>query len=54
MHLADLVAALLFVGVVAYAIFGGADFGSGAWDLLAGDSRRGAALRTQGRPCNST
>ena len=40
-------AALLFVGVVAYAIFGGADFGSGMWDLLAGDARRGAHLRSQ-------
>ena len=40
-------AALLFVGVVVYAVFGGADFGSGIWDLLAGDAERGGALRTQ-------
>ena len=41
MNLADTAAALLFVGVVAYAVFGGADFGSGVWDLLAGDAERG-------------
>lgn len=40
------VAAALFVGVVAYALFGGADFGSGFYDLTAGGSRRGAELRT--------
>ncbi len=39
-------AAALFVGVVAYALFGGADFGSGFYDLTAGDARRGAELRT--------
>jgi cytochrome d ubiquinol oxidase subunit II len=47
MSVADLAAALLFVGVVAYALFGGADFGSGVWDLLAGDAERGGALRRQ-------
>ncbi len=40
-------AALLFLGVVAYAILGGADFGSGVWDLLAGNAREGAHLRSQ-------
>jgi len=43
----DLVAALLFVGVLAYSLFGGADFGSGVWDLLAGDAPVAPALRTQ-------
>lgn len=47
MNVADLAAALLFLGVVAYAILGGADFGSGVWDLLAGDARGGAHLRAQ-------
>ena len=47
MNLADLAAVLMFVGVVAYSIFGGADFGSGVWDLLAGDARRGGHLRAQ-------
>jgi cytochrome d ubiquinol oxidase subunit II len=45
--LADLVAAILFAGVVAYALFGGADFGTGIWDLTAGDARRGGALRAR-------
>jgi cytochrome d ubiquinol oxidase subunit II len=45
--LADLAAGLLFLGVVAYAILGGADFGSGIWDLLAGDAHEGAHLRSQ-------
>ncbi|WP_216656437.1 cytochrome d ubiquinol oxidase subunit II [Nocardioides marmotae] len=44
--LATTVAAALFVGVLAYAIFGGADFGSGFYDLTAGGSRKGAELRT--------
>ena len=30
------VAAVLLLAVVAYAIFGGADFGAGFWDLTAG------------------
>jgi cytochrome d ubiquinol oxidase subunit II len=46
-NLADVAAALLFLGVVAYAILGGADFGTGVWDLLAGDARSGAHLRSQ-------
>ncbi|MDW3213205.1 MAG: cytochrome d ubiquinol oxidase subunit II [Ilumatobacteraceae bacterium] len=47
MTIADVAAALLFLGVVAYAILGGADFGSGVWDLLAGGARDGAHLRSQ-------
>ncbi len=47
MNVADVAAALLFLGVVAYAILGGADFGSGVWDLFAGDAREGAHLRSQ-------
>jgi cytochrome d ubiquinol oxidase subunit II len=46
-NLADVAAALMFLGVIAYAILGGADFGSGVWDLFAGDARRGAHLRAQ-------
>ena len=34
-------AVILFIGVVAYAIFGGADFGAGFWDLSAGGTERG-------------
>ncbi len=47
MGLSDVIASLLFVGVVAYAIFGGADFGSGVWDLMAGDAKQGAHVRAQ-------
>ncbi|MGE3621546.1 MAG: cytochrome d ubiquinol oxidase subunit II [Acidimicrobiia bacterium] len=46
MSLVDVVAGLMFAGVVAYAVFAGADFGSGLWDLTAGDAERGAPLRT--------
>ncbi|GAB4004142.1 cytochrome d ubiquinol oxidase subunit II [Nocardioides ultimimeridianus] len=46
MSLEVVVAAALFVGVIAYAVLGGADFGSGFFDLIAGGSRRGAELRT--------
>ncbi|MEO5898760.1 MAG: cytochrome d ubiquinol oxidase subunit II, partial [Ilumatobacteraceae bacterium] len=45
MTAADTAAVLLWVGVVAYAIFGGADFGAGFWDLLAGGARRGERPR---------
>lgn len=46
MTLEAVVAAALFVGILAYAVFGGADFGSGFFDLFAGGARRGAELRT--------
>ncbi len=46
MTLAGTVAAVLFLGVVAYALFAGADFGSGVWDLTAGDAERGARVRS--------
>jgi cytochrome d ubiquinol oxidase subunit II len=39
-------AAALFIGVLAYALFGGADFGSGFFDLTAGRADRGAEMRT--------
>lgn len=45
MTLADGIAAVLWLGTMIYAIFGGADFGAGLWDLLAGGGRRGAAQR---------
>ncbi len=46
MTLPVVIAAALFVGVLAYALFGGADFGSGLFDLTAGGSAQGAELRT--------
>ncbi len=39
------VAAVLLLAVIAYAVFGGADFGAGFWDLFAGGDRRGAEPR---------
>jgi cytochrome bd ubiquinol oxidase subunit II len=39
------VAAILVVVIAAYALFGGADFGGGIWDLLAGGPQRGSAPR---------
>jgi cytochrome d ubiquinol oxidase subunit II len=44
--LATTVAAALFVGVLAYGILGGADFGSGFFDLTAGGRAAGGELRT--------
>ena len=38
-------AVVLFIGVIAYAVFGGADFGAGFWDLIAGGAERGAQPR---------
>ncbi|MGY1661718.1 cytochrome d ubiquinol oxidase subunit II [Geodermatophilus sp. SYSU D00705] len=45
MTLADAVLSVMFVGLIAYGIFGGADFGAGIWDLLAGGTRRGGPQR---------
>ncbi|HEX2175826.1 MAG TPA: cytochrome d ubiquinol oxidase subunit II [Nocardioidaceae bacterium] len=47
MTLAVAVAGAMFVGLVAYAVLGGADFGSGFYDLTAGGTTPGAELRTQ-------
>jgi cytochrome d ubiquinol oxidase subunit II len=38
-------AVVLFAGVIAYAVFGGADFGAGFWDLVAGGTDRGGRPR---------
>jgi len=40
MSLAELTAALLLLGLVAYTVLGGADFGAGFWDLTAGSAQR--------------
>ena len=45
MSLADLVAVVLLLAVTTYAIFGGADFGAGFWDLFAGGPLEGADRR---------
>jgi cytochrome bd ubiquinol oxidase subunit II len=41
----DLAAAILWIGATLYALFGGADFGAGLWDLVAGDAERGERPR---------
>jgi cytochrome d ubiquinol oxidase subunit II len=45
MSTADAVAAMLWTGVTAYAVFGGADFGAGFWSLVAGAGERGKRAR---------
>jgi cytochrome d ubiquinol oxidase subunit II len=45
MSLAAAVLAVMWVGLTAYALFAGADFGAGFWDLIAGGSERGAPQR---------
>jgi cytochrome d ubiquinol oxidase subunit II len=42
---ADTAGAILLAGITLYAVLGGADFGGGLWDLLAGGDRRGRAPR---------
>src|SRR6188472_2930205 len=36
---------LVLVGITAYAVLGGADFGGGFWDLTAGGDERGGHVR---------
>jgi cytochrome d ubiquinol oxidase subunit II len=38
-------AIILFIAIVGYSIFGGADFGAGFWDLTAGGAQRGEQPR---------
>lgn len=45
--LADTVLVIIWMGVTAYAIFGGADFGAGILDLFAGSADRGREMRSQ-------
>ena len=45
MTLAEVVLGIMFVGLIAYALFAGADFGAGIWDLLAGGTQGGARQR---------
>jgi cytochrome d ubiquinol oxidase subunit II len=42
---ADAVGGILLAAVTLYVVLGGADFGAGLWDLLAGGDRRGRAPR---------
>ena len=45
MTLAEAVLAVMWAGVTLYAVFAGADFGAGFWDLVAGTARAGAPQR---------
>ncbi|MGQ0743848.1 MAG: cytochrome d ubiquinol oxidase subunit II [Acidimicrobiales bacterium] len=45
MTLAEGVLVVMFAGGTLYAVFGGADFGAGIWDLLSGRTRSGAPAR---------
>jgi cytochrome d ubiquinol oxidase subunit II len=42
---ADICAVILWTGATLYAVFGGADFGAGFWDLIAGGAERGERPR---------
>jgi cytochrome bd ubiquinol oxidase subunit II len=44
---ADIAAAILWIGATLYAVFGGADFGAGVWDLVAGDAQKGERPRAR-------
>ncbi|MFR0357330.1 cytochrome d ubiquinol oxidase subunit II [Streptomyces sediminimaris] len=43
--LADALLAVMWAGLTCYALFAGADFGAGLWDLLAGGASRGGPRR---------
>jgi cytochrome d ubiquinol oxidase subunit II len=42
---ADIAAVFTLIGLTAYVVLGGADFGAGFWDLTAGGAERGAPVR---------
>jgi cytochrome d ubiquinol oxidase subunit II len=43
--LAEVILVIIWLGVSAYGVFGGADFGAGIWDLLAGGPQKGLRVR---------
>src|SRR3982751_2308456 len=43
--MSTIAALVLFIGVIAYAVLAGADFGAGFWDLTAGGAERGSRPR---------
>lgn len=47
MPLPDVMLAVLWLGLTAYVLFAGADFGGGVWDLLAGGATAGQRQRDQ-------
>jgi len=46
MTLVEAAAGAMWLGVILYALFGGADFGAGFWDLVAGGGKQGAKQRS--------
>ena len=44
-RMSTIAALILWFGVTSYAVFGGADYGAGFWDLTAGGAKRGARPR---------
>ena len=48
--MSTIAAVVLFIGILAYAIFGGADFGAGFWDLVAGGTAAGRSSPRGDRP----
>jgi cytochrome d ubiquinol oxidase subunit II len=47
--LADVPAVLILVGLAAYAVLGGADYGAGVWTILSGEDALGRRLRDHAR-----
>ncbi|MEV6653430.1 cytochrome d ubiquinol oxidase subunit II [Streptomyces sp. NPDC051219] len=45
MHLPEIMLTVLWIGMTAYVLFAGADFGGGVWDLLAGGTEHGRSQR---------
>ncbi len=43
--LVNVIAGVIWLGISAYAVFGGADFGGGVWDLVAGGPEKGRRPR---------
>ena len=43
--MAEVCVGFIVLGVTAYAVLGGADFGAGFWDLTAGGAERGGGIR---------
>jgi len=45
MNLPNIMAGIMLLAITFYALFGGADFGAGFWDLTAGNAKNGAKQR---------
>jgi len=45
MWLDDVTLGIILIGLILYTVLGGADFGAGVWQLLAGTGSRGQHIR---------